>query len=122
MSVLGSGLPLDPELPPLREVEGGGVRIGKTRVSLDVIVEEFEDGMSPEDIVHAYDSLALADVYGAISYFLRHRNEVEAYMKRRAEEAAALRAEIEAEQPRITREELLARQAAMEQGNASVGH
>ncbi len=122
MSDIGSGLPLDPERPPLREVEGGAVRIGKTRVSLDVVVEEYEDGMSPEDIVHAYDSLALPDVYGAIAYFLRHRAEVEAYMKRRAEEAAALRAEIEAEQPRITREELLARLAAMEQGNAAVGH
>jgi uncharacterized protein (DUF433 family) len=121
MSTLSSGLPLEAEIPPLREVEGGAVRIGKTRVGLDVVVEEYEDGMSPEDIVQAYDTLVLADVYGAIAYFLRHREEVEAYMKRRAEEAALIRAEIEAERPRITREELLARRAAMERSNAAIG-
>ena len=90
MNTLANGLSLEAELPPLRKV-GGAVRVGKSRVSLDVVVQEYEDGMSPEEIVQAYDTLALADVYGAIAYILRHREEVETYMKRRADEAAALR-------------------------------
>lgn len=43
-------------------------------------------------------------------------------MKRREAEAAALRAEIEARQPRISREELLARRAAKESADVAAGH
>jgi uncharacterized protein (DUF433 family) len=121
MSILGSELPFEAESPPLREVEGGAVRVGKTRISLDLIVEQYYNGMTPEDIVSAYDTLDLADVYAVISYYLRHRKEVEAFMKRRENEAEALRALIESERPRMSREVLLARRAAMERNNASVG-
>ena len=60
-------------------------------------------------MVRAYDTLALADVYDVIAYYLRHRDEVRAYLKRRKEEAEVLKAKIEADVPRISREELLAR-------------
>ena len=53
-----------------------------------------------------------ADIYAVIAYYLRHRNEVRAYLKRREEETEALRAKIEAECPRVSREELLARRSA----------
>jgi uncharacterized protein (DUF433 family) len=107
-------LPLGPECPPLRPDQGGGVRVGKSRVSFDLIVEEYENGMTPEDLVRAYDTLSLADVYGVIAYYLRHQQEVKAYLKRRDTEADALRATIESERPRITREELMARACAKE--------
>lgn len=113
---------LSPAPPPLRFVEGGAVRIGKSRITLDLIVEEYESGMTPEDMVRAYDTLDLAEVYGALAYYLSHRDAARDYMKRREREAAALRAEIEARQPRITREELLARRAAKEKADAAVGH
>ena len=32
-----------------------------------------------------YDLLVLADIYSLIAYYLRHRDEVRAYLKRRAE-------------------------------------
>ncbi len=104
-------LPLNPEPPPLRVDEGGVVRVGNTRISLDLIVEQYKDGMTPEDLVRAYDSLVLADVYAVIAYYLRYPDEVRVYLKRRAEEAEALRAKIERERPRISREELLSRRA-----------
>ena len=94
---------------PLRSDEGGVVRVGRGRVSLDLVVEQYENGMTPEEMVRAYDTLVLADAYAAIAYYLGHRDEVRAYLKRRAQEAEALRAKIEAERPRISREELLAR-------------
>jgi hypothetical protein len=76
--------------------------------------------MAPEDIVQAYDTLLLADVHGVIAYYLRHRDKVEGYLKRRKEEAEGLRAGIEAERPRISRAELLARSRAFpEQPNFS---
>ena len=121
MNNVASGLAFDAELPPLREAEGGSVRVGKTRISLDLIVEQYENGMTPEDMVRAYDTLKVADVYGAIAYYLRHREEVTAYMKRRDELAEAMQKKIESERPRITRQELLARRAAMEHKDAVVG-
>ncbi|MCI0464634.1 MAG: DUF433 domain-containing protein [Gemmataceae bacterium] len=113
-------LPLHAEPPPLRVDDGGAVRVGNSRISLDLIVEQYENGMTPEDMVRAYDALDLADVYGVIAYYLRHRDQVRAYLKRRAEEAEALRAKIEAEHPRVSREELLARRAG-EKANAPTG-
>ncbi len=121
MNNVASGLTFDAEMPPLREAEGGSVRVGKTRISLDLIVEQYENGMTPEDIVRAYDTLKVADVYGAIAYYLRHREEVTAYMKRRDELAEAMQKKIESERPRITRQELLVRRAAMEHKDVVVG-
>ncbi len=101
--------------------EGGAVWVGKSRISLDLVVGQYENGMTPEDMVRAYDTLVLADVHAAIAYYLRHKDEVRAYLKRREEEAEALRAKIEAERPRVSREELLARRSAREKADAPAG-
>src|SRR5580704_717437 len=121
MQTLTEGLPLSAEQPPLRAEEGGVIRVGETRISLDLIVEQYENGMTPEDMVRAYDTLVLADVHAVIAYYLRHRDEVRAYLKRRTEEAEALRAKLEAERPRVSGEELLARRSAREKADASTG-
>ena len=114
-------LTLHADPPPLRVDEGGSVRVGKSRISLDLIVEQYENGMTPEDMVRAYDTLVLADVYASIAYYLRHRDEVQVYLKRREEEASVLRTQIEAERPRVSRQELLARRSAKEKADAPVG-
>src|SRR4051795_11729961 len=121
MTNLATGLPLHAESPPLRVDEGGAVRVGNSRINLDLIVAQYENGMTPEDMVRAYDTLLLADVYAVIAYYLRHRDEVRAYLKRREDEAEALRAKIEAERPRVAREELLARRRAREKDHAPAG-
>jgi uncharacterized protein (DUF433 family) len=92
---------------PLRVDETGTIRVGSSRVTLDVLLADYRNGLSPEDIARELDTLSLADVYGAIAYFLRHRDEVEAYLRQRAAEAEALRRDIEAGQP--DRAELKAR-------------
>src|SRR5436853_7938470 len=118
MNDSANGLPLQPDRPPLRVEEGDVVRVGNSRISLDLLVEQYENGMTPEDMVRAYDTLVLADVHTVIAYYLRHRDEVGAYLKRRAEEAESLRAKIEAERPRVSREELLERRSAREKADA----
>jgi uncharacterized protein (DUF433 family) len=39
--------------------------------------------MTPEDMVRAYDALLLADIHAVVAYYLRHRDEVRAYLTRR---------------------------------------
>lgn len=114
-------LSLTSETIPLRVDETGTVRVGNTRVTLDLVVEQYENGMTPEDLVRAYDTLDLADVHAVIAYYLRHRGEVQAYLERRDEEAADLRAKIEAEHPPISRDELLARRGVAEKADAPTG-
>jgi len=45
----------------------GAIRIGESRITLDLIVEQYENGMTAEEIAQAYDTLALADVRAAIA-------------------------------------------------------
>ncbi len=101
-----------------KEDEAGTIRVGNSRISLDLVVEQYENGMTAEELVQAYDSLALVDVQAVIAYYLRHRDEVQAYLKRRADEAEVLRAKIESERPKISREELLLRRSVKEPGHA----
>jgi len=59
-----------------------GYWIAGTRVSLDSIVIAFLDGLSPETIVaECFPVLSLEQVYGAIAYYLSHRNEIDDYLK-----------------------------------------
>jgi hypothetical protein len=48
---------------PLSEDEHGSIRVGETRVLLDVVIHEFRNGATPEEIVASYDALELADAY-----------------------------------------------------------
>jgi uncharacterized protein (DUF433 family) len=99
---LAESFPLLPAPVPLRLDEGGVIRVGTTRISLDLVVEQYENGMAPDDLLRAYDTLTLADIHSVIAYYLRHRDEVRGYLKRRAAEAETLRAKIEAARPRIS--------------------
>lgn len=66
--------------------EQGVMRVGHTRVMLDSIVAGFEQGHSAETIQQQYPSLSLEEVYGAIAYYLAHRDEVTAYLKKQDEQ------------------------------------
>ena len=83
--------------PPLREDLGGAIRVGPTRVTLETVLHAYKSGESPEEIVEAFDTLRLADVYSVIGYFLRHRDEVDAYLEWIEEEEAAAFRRIEAQ-------------------------
>jgi uncharacterized protein (DUF433 family) len=96
----------------LRWDEDGGLRVGRTRVTLDVMLSFFNQGCSPKEIVRKLPTLALADVEAVIDYYLSHREEVNAYLQRREEEAVEIRRKIEAIcPPDDWRARLLARRA-----------
>ena len=114
---------IEAEPVPLRADERGALRVGETRITLDVLINEYEDGADAESIVHDYPSLRLADVYAVIAYYLRHQDAVNDYLRTRQTEAAALRREIESCQPNNAelRAKLLARRDRQENGHASAG-
>lgn len=69
-----------------------GYWVAGSRVSLDSIVFAFLDGLSPETIVtECFPVLTLEQVYGAITYYLAHRAEVDAYLQQVDSEFEALR-------------------------------
>lgn len=107
-------MPLQAVAVPLFEDGQGGLRVTGTRVLLERVVHAFEDGATAEAIVQSYDTLQLADVYAVLTWYLRHRAEVDDYLRHRAEEAAATRQRIEAEQPdrAAVRPRLLARRVS----------
>ncbi len=89
----------EPMAVPLREDEYGAIRVGNTQVLLDLVIHAFREGDNAEDIVESYDALNLADVYAVLSYYLRDPEPIDAYLRRREQEAQAIRARIEASQP-----------------------
>ena len=66
----------------VRTDEHGVRRVGRGRVMLDSVVAAFWEGHSPETIREQYPALTLEEVYGALTYYLAHTPEVEAYLRR----------------------------------------
>lgn len=98
---------------PLRPDDQGAIRVGQTRVTLDTVICEFNQGAAPEQIVLDFPSLDLAEVYAVCAYYLHHRDEIDQYLARRQVEADKLRVEIEKRfPPEGIRERLLARRKA----------
>src|SRR6516225_8819512 len=65
------------------EQRDGVYMVSGTRVSLDSIVYAFLSGQSAEAIAQAFPALSLEQVYGAITYYLRHRDDVDRYLESR---------------------------------------
>ena len=104
-----------PETVPLRTDQSGVVRVGETRVPLDTVIYVFKTGASAEEIVERFPTLALADVYSTIGYYLRHQEEVDRYLQERERIAEQAREMVEARQGSSDglRERLLARRAKL---------
>ena len=68
------------------EQRDGGYYVKGTRVSLDSIVYSFKEGESPETIRQNFPSLALEQVYGAITFYLAHQAAVDANIREGEEE------------------------------------
>ena len=110
-------LVLKSEKPPLQEDETGqtsqasgetpddvssAIRVGNSRVLLETVIRAFQDGASPESIVNRYSTLTLADVYGAIAYYLNNQDAVEAYLNQREKLAKSVKQRLETIQPDLS--------------------
>ncbi len=64
------------------EQRDGGYCVRGTRVSLDSVVYRFLEGLSPESIqADCFPVLTLEQVYGAITYYLAHEQEIDEYLR-----------------------------------------
>jgi uncharacterized protein (DUF433 family) len=79
------------EVIPLATDSDGVWRVGGTRVPLDTVVFAFDAGATPEQIAQDYPVLQLDDTYAVLTYYLRHTEEVNAYLERRCKLAAEMR-------------------------------
>ena len=90
---------LNSEKIPLSADDKGVLRISGTRVPLDSVVDMFDEGATPEEIVEQFDALKLDDVYAVITYYLRHRDEVKAHLAEEDRRAGEVRKRIQIEFP-----------------------
>jgi len=62
------------------EKRNGGYYVAGSRVALESVIYEFLEGASPETIVEDFPTLTLEEVYGAITFFLGNRTELDSYL------------------------------------------
>lgn len=96
---------------PLREEPQGVLRVGNSRVLLELVIHAHQRGASPQEIVLMYNSLELGDVYAVVAYYLAHPAEIHEYLRKCDEQAEAIQRQIESSQPSRPnlKQELLAR-------------
>lgn len=63
------------------EQRDGGYYIAGTRVPLECIAFEFGKGASVESIRQTFPALTLEEVYGAVAFYISHRDVVETSMR-----------------------------------------
>lgn len=102
------------------EQRDGGYWIRGTRISLDSVVYAFRRGAALESIRRSFPLLTLEQVYGAITYYLAHEQEINEYLQRGEAEFAAL-SQASGEELRRAKPELYERlQAARQRNETSV--
>ncbi len=73
------------------EERDGGYYVAGTRVSLDSIVQCFHEGLSPEAILEEFPTLTLKQVFGAITFYLENRPQIDVYRVRQEKRFEAVR-------------------------------
>ena len=100
---------------PIAVDEKGFWRVEGTRVGVDVILQQYLDGASADQIAEDFPSVIPCQIYGIIAYYLQHRDEVNAYLKEAENKASVLRDRIDSESGnRELRELLQTRRVARE--------
>lgn len=72
------------------EQRDGGYWVAGTRVSLDSIVYAFHAGQTAESVAQMFPVLTLEMVYGAMTYYLAHRVEIDENLKKAKSDFEAL--------------------------------
>lgn len=77
---------------------GGKPRIAGHRIKVqDIVIWHERMGMSPDEIIYHHPSITLADVYGALSYYHDHREEI----RQQIEETEAFAEKLQGDKPSL---------------------
>jgi len=71
--------------------EHGTYRVAGTRVSLDSVAYAYLNGQTAEAIAQAFPLVTLEQVYGALAYYLAHRETIDAYLRQGSQDFERLR-------------------------------
>lgn len=85
---------------PLVQNEAGDLYVEGTRIFLENLLEAYEQGLSPEEIILAFPRLRLSQVYAVLAWALDHPEEVAAYRRRQKERAKEAEKATEIYRPR----------------------
>ena len=87
------------------EKKKGGYWIKETRISLDSIVYAFNRGESPESILGSFPLLTLEEIYGALTFYLANKEEIDANLaeseRRFKKDAETNRGKLKASNPAL---------------------
>ncbi len=61
-------------------VREGDIRIKGTRVGIETVLDDYLDGISPEEIALRYRSLTLEQVYATVTYYLHNQAHIDNYL------------------------------------------
>ena len=77
----------------------GEYYVANTRVPVGVVIASWKRQAAPERIVEQFPTISLADVYGAITYYLDHQQELERHFARLRDEYERERLQAQAKRP-----------------------
>jgi len=83
------------------EQRDGGYWVAGTRVSLDSIVYAFLRGAPLDRIVQSFPVLRLEEVYGAVTYYLGHQDDINSHLRQSDREFDTLRAHARQANPNL---------------------
>jgi uncharacterized protein (DUF433 family) len=105
-------LVIEAEVVPLKMDRDGVARVGGTRVTLESLLAAYCQGATAEEIAERYPAVALSDVYAVITYYLRHRRDVEDYLAQSESRSEQARQQYALQlDPHRMRDRLLARRS-----------
>ena len=86
------------------EQHHGGYWVAGTRVSLDSLISRWREGLSPETIQReCFPTLTLAQVFGALAYYLDHQAEVDEHLKKTEQEEETVAKQLREQYPDMHR-------------------
>jgi uncharacterized protein (DUF433 family) len=89
-----------------------GYFIADTRVSLDSVVYAFLRGESPEGLADSFPALQLEQIFGALAFYMAHRDTIDRYLAAGRQEFENLRQESRRHRPALYAKLTEARRAA----------
>lgn len=58
----------------------GAIRLKGTRIGIEIVLDDYLNGHSPEEISVRYRNLTLKQVYAAITYYLYNKEKMDVYL------------------------------------------